>query len=182
MLFTETKLSGAFIIDLERRTDGRGFFARAFCAEEFARHGLSSSFVQMNISVSSSLGTVRGLHYQAGPAAETKVVRCTRGAVFDVIVDLRAGSPTYLMHVGVRLTAENRRALYVPRMFAHAYQALTDAAEVLYQVDAMYAPDSERGLRYDDPTLGIDWPVPVTVVSEKDRAWPLIVPGAPVEV
>lgn len=182
MLFTETELSGAYIIDLERRTDQRGFFARAFCAQEFARHGLPTNFVQMNISFSSAKGTVRGLHYQAGPAAESKVVRCTRGAVFDVIVDLRPHSSMYLRHVGVQLTAENRRALYVPKMFAHAYQALADDVEVLYQVDSVYAPESERGLRYDDPALGIEWPEPVTVVSEKDRAWPLIVPGSRVDV
>lgn len=182
MLFTETELSGAFIIDLERRADQRGFFARAFCAQEFAQHGLRTTFVQMNISHSSVKGTVRGLHYQVGAAAESKVVRCTRGAVFDVIVDLRPDSLTYLRHIGWQLTADNRRAFYVPKMFAHAYQALTADAEVLYQVDAMYAPGSERGLRYDDPTLGIVWPVPVTVVSEKDRAWPLILPDTRVEV
>ncbi len=174
MLFAETRLRGAFTIDLEPRVDPRGFFARAFCTREFEQHRLTTSFVQMNISSSAAKGTVRGLHYQDGAASETKLVRCTRGAIFDVIVDLRRGSPTYLQHVVVTLTSENRRALYVPKMFAHGFQALTDGVEVLYQVDSFYAPEAERGLRYDDPVLAIRWPEAVTVVSEKDRLWPLL--------
>jgi dTDP-4-dehydrorhamnose 3,5-epimerase len=182
MLFTETQILGAFIIDPEPRVDHRGFFARAFCAWEFERNGLATSFVQMNISSSVVKGTLRGLHYQLGPAAETKVVRCTRGAIYDLIVDLRPGSATYLQHIGVTLTAENHRALYIPKLFAHAYEALSDDVEVLYQVDSFYAPDHERGLRYDDPALAIKWPETVTVVSEKDRAWPLIVSGSRIAV
>lgn len=174
MLFTETDLRGAFVIDLERRGDERGFFARAFCTEEFARQGLVGVFVQMNVSFSAAKGTIRGLHYQTPPAAETKLVRCTRGAIYDVIVDLRPESPTFRKHVGVELTADNRRALYVPKSFAHAFQSLTDDVEVLYQVDAPYAPQFECGLRHDDPALAIRWPLPVTVVSEKDRSWPLL--------
>ncbi|HXH38961.1 MAG TPA: dTDP-4-dehydrorhamnose 3,5-epimerase [Thermoanaerobaculia bacterium] len=174
MRFTETRIPGAFVIDPEPRVDERGFFARVFCAREFAEHGLSESFVQMNISASTAKGTLRGLHYQREPASETKVVRCTRGAIYDVIVDLRPASATYLQHVGVTLTSGNHLALYIPKMFAHAYQALCDDVEVVYQVDSFYSPGHERGLRYDDPVLGIRWPETVTVVSEKDRTWPLI--------
>jgi dTDP-4-dehydrorhamnose 3,5-epimerase len=173
VLFTPTELNGAYVIDLERRGDARGFFARAFCADEFARHGLATTFVQMNISFTAEEGTIRGLHYQIGDAAETKVVRCTRGAVYDVIVDLRPDSPTFGKHIGVELTAENRRAVYVPKMFAHGHQALTGDVELLYQVDAFYQPGAERGIRFDDPALAIAWPKAVTVVSEKDRSWPL---------
>ncbi len=174
MRFTETKLPGAYIIDVDLHADDRGFFARAFCAREFADKGLNPAFVQANISFNAKKGTLRGLHYQIEPAAETKLVRCTRGAIYDVIVDLRPGSPTYLQHAGVELTAENRRALYVPKMFAHGYQTLSDDAEVVYQVDAFYEPTLERGLRYDDPRLQIEWPEPVTAISNKDRAWALL--------
>jgi dTDP-4-dehydrorhamnose 3,5-epimerase len=172
VLFTPTELSGACVVDLEPRGDARGLFARAFCADEFARHGLVTAFVQMNVSFTAAKGTIRGLHYQIGDAAETKLVRCTRGAIFDVIVDLRPGSPTFGKHIGVELTADNRRAVYVPKMFAHGHQALTDDVELLYQVDAFYQPAAERGIRFDDPALAIVWPEPVTVVSEKDRSWP----------
>ena len=174
MLFHETEISGAYVIELERRVDPRGFFARAFCAREFESHNLATNFVQMNISCSSKKGTLRGLHYQTGLASETKVIRCIRGAIYDVIVDLRPGSPTYLRHASVTLTADNGKAFYVPKMFAHAYQALADDVEVLYQVDAFYSAEHERGLRYDDPALAIPWPETVTVVSEKDRSWPLL--------
>ena len=174
MIFTETKLAGAWILDLERREDDRGFFARTFCQNEFTDHGLLPVVAQCNLSYNHEAGTLRGMHYQLPPAAETKLVRCTAGAIYDVIVDLRPESPTYLQHVGVELTAENRRALYVPGMFAHGYQALTDGAEVSYQVGEFYTPGAERGLRHDDPTLGIDWPVPVTVISDKDANWPLM--------
>lgn len=177
MLFTETRLTGAFIVDPELMADQRGGFARVFCAREFESKGLNTTFLQVNISYNPRKGTLRGLHYQLEPAPETKLVRCTSGAVYDVIVDLRPGSPTYLQHVCVELTADNHRAIYVPRMFAHGYQTLRGAAEVMYQVDEFYAPGCERGLRYDDPALAIQWPEPVTAISDKDRAWPLIATG-----
>ena len=177
MLFTETPLVDAFFIDLERRSDDRGFFARSFCAAEFEAHGLKPAVAQCNLSFNHHRGTLRGMHYQTAPATEVKLVRCTRGAIYDVIVDLRPHSPTYMQHLGVELSEENRRALYVPEMFAHGYQALTDGAEVTYQVSESYTPGCERGLRHDDPALGIVWPIPVTVISEKDMAWPLIKTG-----
>jgi dTDP-4-dehydrorhamnose 3,5-epimerase len=174
MIFTETELKGAFIIDLEERRDDRGLFARTFCAKEFEEHGLKPTVAQCNLSFNHKKGTLRGMHYQVAPAVETKLIRCTHGAIYDVIVDMRPDSPTYLSHIGVELTAENRRALYVPEMFAHGYQALTDKAEVVYQVGEFYTPGYERGLRYDDPILKINWPLSVSEISEKDRAWPLI--------
>lgn len=173
MLFTETKLKGAFIIDLEQRQDHRGFFARTFCAHEFEAHGLKPSVAQCNLSFNYKKGTLRGMHYQIAPACETKLIRCTQGAIYDVIIDMRPDSPTYLEHIGVELTAENRRALYVPEMFAHGYQALTDGAEVVYQVGEFYTPGYECGLRYNDPTFGIEWPLHVDEISDKDAAWPL---------
>lgn len=174
MIFTETKLRGAFIVDLDVRGDERGFFARTFCQHEFEAHGLKPTVAQCNLSFNHKAGTLRGMHYQLAPAAETKLVRCTRGAILDVIVDLRKDSPTYLQHVAVELSEDNRRALYVPELFAHGYQALTDGAEVTYQVGEFYTPGFERGLRFDDPALGIRWPLPVTALSEKDAAWPLL--------
>jgi dTDP-4-dehydrorhamnose 3,5-epimerase len=174
MLFTETKLKDAFIIDLEHRQDARGFFARSFCAQEFEDYGLKSAVAQCNLSFNYRQGTLRGMHYQIAPATETKLIRCTQGAIYDVIVDMRPESPTFLEHIGVELTAANRRALYVPELFAHGYQALTDEAEVTYQVSEFYTPGYERGLRYDDPLLGIQWPLPVTEISPKDATWPLL--------
>lgn len=174
MRFTETDLPGAFVVDLEPVTDQRGLFARAFCADEMAEHGLEATVVQANLSHNPRRGTLRGFHYQVPPAAETKLVRCTRGAVLDVIVDLRPGSPSYLQHVAVELTADNRRSLYVPALFAHAYVTLADDTEVTYLVSERYTPGAERGIRFDDPALGVQWPVDVTVVSDKDRAWPLL--------
>jgi len=171
MRFTETKLAGAYIIDLERREDDRGFFARAFCQREFAEHGLNTRIAQANVAFNRDTGTLRGMHFQFPPAAETKLVRCTRGAIVDVIVDVRPESPTYLEHVAVELTAENGRALYVPERFAHGYQVLADETETSYQVGEFYAPELEGGLRYDDPRLGLDWPLPVVEMSEKDRGW-----------
>lgn len=173
MIFTETKLKGAFIVDVELLADQRGAFARTFCAQEFEQHGLKSTVAQCNLSFNHKAGTIRGMHYQIPPAAETKLVRCTKGAIYDVIVDLRPASPTYRQHIGVELSADNRRALYVPELFAHGYQALTDGAEVVYQVGEFYTPGYERGLRYDDPAFGISWPLSVTVISEKDASWPL---------
>lgn len=173
MIFTETRLKDAFIIDLEPRQDHRGFFARTFCAREFSDLGLKPTVAQCNLSFNSKPGTLRGMHYQTAPATETKLVRCTQGAIYDVIIDMRPDSPTFLSHIGVELTAENRRALYVPEMFAHGYQTLTDAAEVVYQVGEFYTPGYESGLRYNDPAFGIEWPLAVTEISEKDAAWPL---------
>lgn len=174
MIFTETELKGAYIIDLEEKHDHRGFFARTFCAQEFEAHGLKPTVAQCNLSFNHKKGTLRGMHYQISPAAETKLIRCTQGAIYDVIIDMRPESPTYLQHVGVELTAENRRAFYVPEMFAHGYQALTDGAEVVYQVGEFYTPGYERGLRYNDPFFNIQWPVEVTEMSEKDQNWPLM--------
>ena len=174
MIFTETKLSGAFIIDLERREDDRGFFARAFCQNEFTDHGLKPVIAQANLAFNKHQGTLRGMHFQFPPAAETKLVRCTRGAIVDIIVDLRPESPTYLQHVAVELSADNHRALYVPERFAHGYQVLEDITETSYQVGEFYTPEAEGGLRYDDPRLGLTWPLPVTEITEKDRGFPLL--------
>jgi dTDP-4-dehydrorhamnose 3,5-epimerase len=174
MIFTETKLSGAFIVDIEKRGDERGFFARSFCQREFEAHGLKTLVAQCNVSFNHNAGTVRGMHFQYPPAAETKFVRCTRGAIVDVIVDLRPESPTYLQHVAVELTAENRRGLYVPERFAHGYQVLCEGTETTYQVGEFYTPAAESGLRYNDPQLAIEWPVPVSDLSPKDSAWPLL--------
>ena len=172
MRFTPTRLSGAFILDPERREDERGHFARTFCRREFEAHGLRPDIAQANTAWNARTGTLRGMHYQVPPAAETKLVRCTRGALWDVIVDLRPDSPTFLEHVGVELSAANGRQLFVPELFAHGYVTLADDTEAAYQVGAFYAPDAERGIRYDDPALGIVWPVPVEVISDKDAAWP----------
>lgn len=174
MIFTETPLSGAFLVDLERRGDVRGFFARTFCAGEFAAHGLVTDFVQANTSLSAEPGTLRGLHYQEPPAEETKLIRCVAGAMWDVIVDLRSGTPTFRQSFGTELSAENGRQMYVPKGFAHGFLTLTADTMAAYMVDELYTPGAERGLRYDDPVLGIDWPVAPQVVSDKDRAWPLI--------
>ena len=171
MIFTETRLKGAFIIDLERRTDERGYFARAFCQNEFGAHGLKSVIAQANIASNLKKGTLRGMHFQYPPAAETKLVRCTRGAILDIIVDLRPESPTYLQHVAVELNEDNMTALYVPERFAHGYQALRDNTDTSYQVGEFYTPDAEGGLRYDDPRLRLEWPLPVAVISPKDEAF-----------
>jgi len=171
MLFTETKLKGAFIIDLERRDDERGFFARAFCQNEFAAHGLKPVIAQCNIGFNKKKGTLRGMHFQYPPAAESKLVRASRGAVLDIIVDLRPESPTYLQHITVELSADNRRGIYIPERFAHGYQALEDDTETTYHVGEFYTPGAEGGLPYDDPRLGLTWPLPVTAMSDKDREW-----------
>jgi len=171
VIFTETKLKGAFIIDLERREDDRGFFARGFCQNEFAAHGLKPLIAQANLAFNKRTGTLRGMHFQYPPHAETKLVRATRGTILDIIVDLRPESPTYLQHVEVELSADNHRALYVPERFAHGYQALEDATETSYQVGEFYAPGSEGGLSPFDPRLGLKWPLPVSVISPKDAAW-----------
>jgi dTDP-4-dehydrorhamnose 3,5-epimerase len=171
MIFSETILQGAFIIDLERHEDARGFFARAFCQREFAAQGLKPVIAQANIGFNRRKGTVRGMHFQYPPAAETKLVRCSRGAVLDIIVDLRPESSTYLQHVTVELTADNHRGIYIPERFAHGYQALEDDAETTYQVGEFYTPGSEGGLLYNDPLLRLDWPLPVADLSDKDRTW-----------
>lgn len=174
MIFKETSLQGVYIIDLELLKDDRGAFARTFCAQTFEERGLRPAVAQCNLSFNHKRGTLRGLHFQIPPAAETKLVRCTRGAIYDVVVDMRKASPTYLTHVGVELSAENRRSLYVPEWFAHGYQTLTENAEVIYQVGEFYTPGYERGLRYNDPKLAIDWPLPVSTISTKDATWPLL--------
>ncbi len=171
MIFTETKLKGAFILDLELREDSRGFFARSFCQHEFAAHGLKPVIAQANVAFNKFKGTLRGMHFQFPPAAETKLVRATRGAILDIIVDLRPESPTYLQHVAVELSADNHRALYVPERFAHGYQVLEDITETSYQVGEFYAPGTEGGLLYSDERLGLRWPLPVTESSPKDAVW-----------
>ena len=172
MIFRETILKGAYIIEPERREDSRGFFARVWCRKEFLAEDLNGQLVQSNISYNKEKGTLRGMHYQVEPFAEVKLVRCTMGAIYDVIIDLRPQSPTYLQWVAVELTAENRKMLYVPENFAHGYQTLVDNTEVFYQVSQFYVPDSEGGVRYNDPAFGIKWPMEVQVISDKDRSWP----------
>jgi dTDP-4-dehydrorhamnose 3,5-epimerase len=174
LIFTETKLKGAFIIDIEPRADDRGFFARVFCQHEFADHGLKPLIAQANIAFNKKKGTLRGMHFQCPPAPETKLVRATRGAILDIICDLRPESPTYLDHIAVELTADNHRAIFVPERFAHGYQALEDNTETSYQVGEFYAPNTEGGLRHDDPRLGLTWPLPITEISPKDAAWKLL--------
>jgi dTDP-4-dehydrorhamnose 3,5-epimerase len=164
-----------FIVGLERLEDERGFFARSFCVDEFAALGLDPSFVQCNISWNRRAGTVRGMHFQQPPAAESKLVRCTRGAIYDVVVDLRPDSPAYRTHVGIELTADNRDALYIPAgAVAHGFQTLVDDTEVSYQMGERYTPSAARGVRFDDPALAIRWPLAVTSVNAKDTEWPLL--------
>jgi dTDP-4-dehydrorhamnose 3,5-epimerase len=171
VIFTETELPGAFVIDLERREDSRGYFARAFCQNEFTEHGLKPVIAQANVAFNNIAGTLRGMHFQYPPKAETKIVRCTRGAILDIIVDLRPESSTYLQSVSVDLNEDNGRALYVPERFAHGYQTLVDRTETSYHVGEFYAPETEGGLAYDDPRLRLEWPLPVAVISEKDAQW-----------
>jgi dTDP-4-dehydrorhamnose 3,5-epimerase len=171
MIFNETTIKGAIVIEMERREDNRGFFARAFCQKEFTEHGLKPIIVQANVAFNRKRGTLRGMHFQYPPTAETKLVRCTRGSILDIIVDLRPESPTYLNHIAVELTADNHRALYVPERFAHGYQVLEDDTETSYQVGEYYTPGSEGGLRYDDPRLRLKWPLLVREISEKDANW-----------
>lgn len=174
MIFTETKLKGAFVIDVERHEDGRGFFARAFCQREFEEHGLKPVIAQSNIAFNKKKGTLRGMHFQYPPAAETKLVRCTRGAILDIIVDLRPESPTYLDYIAIELSSDNYRCLYVPERFAHGYQALEDQTETSYQMGEFYAPGYEGGMHYSDSRLGLVWPLPVNEISVKDAGWPKI--------
>jgi dTDP-4-dehydrorhamnose 3,5-epimerase len=179
MKFVATPLAGAFVVELEELADERGFFARSFCREEFERHGLVPTVAQCNVSYNARRGTLRGLHYQGEPHPEAKLVRCTRGAVWDVAVDLRPGSPTRYRWFALELSADNRRALYVPAGFAHGFQSLADASEVLYQMSESYRADLARGVRWDDPRLAISWPVAPAIVSERDRALPLAGDAAP---
>lgn len=172
MIFHETALKGAFTIDLDRLEDERGFFARSWCVKEFQAKGLDAGLVQCNVSYNKLRGTLRGMHYQVAPAAEVKVVRCTSGAIHDVIADLRADSPTYKKTFSVLLSAENRRSLYIPKHFAHGFITLTADTEVLYQMSEYYVPDCARGFRWDDPSFKITWPEQVRVISEKDRTYP----------
>ena len=171
MQFSATKLEGAWVIEPQLHKDSRGFFARTYCAREFREKNLVDHFVQCNTSWNAHKGTVRGLHYQLPPSSEVKLVRCTAGALLDIIVDLRPDSPTYLRHVAIELTAANRLALYIPEMFAHGFQTLEESTEVFYQMSEFYAPKLARGLRYDDSKLAIKWPLPVTSISDQDLGW-----------
>lgn len=177
MQFVDTNINGAYVVELDRLEDERGFFARAFCRNEFESAGLNNNIVQANYSRNSFKGTLRGMHYQVNPAPETKFVRCVRGSIVDIIVDVRPQSETYLQHVAVELSASNGTALFVPEGCAHGFQTLEDNSDVLYLVSGYYTPDCERGLRHNDPALGLKWPIPVAHISEKDSKWPLMAEG-----
>lgn len=172
MIFTPTPLAGATLIDLQPQVDTRGYFARTFCEREFAEHGLPARMVQGNVSFTHRAGTLRGMHWQAAPHQEDKLVRCLHGAIWDTIVDLRPHSPTYCRWLGVALSEDNGRMLLVPRGFAHGFMALSDNAVVSYQVSEFHAPGTQCGARYDDPAFGIEWPAPVRQIADKDLAWP----------
>jgi dTDP-4-dehydrorhamnose 3,5-epimerase len=174
MIFIETTFPEVFLVGLEPKSDYRGTFARAFCANEFGMKGLETQFVQANISNNKIAGTVRGLHCQCAPFEEVKIIRCIVGSVYDVVVDIREDSPTFKQWFCAELSQDNGLMMYVPRGFAHGYQTISDNATVQYMVSAYYVAESERGYRYDDPSLNIDWPLPVSAVSEKDASWPLI--------
>ena len=175
MIFTQTNLQGAYIIDIEARQDERGYFARVWCSREFEAQGLNTDLVQCNVAYNHKKGILRGMHYQGQPHAEVKLVRCTKGAVYDVIVDLRVDSPGYLKWTGVELTEENHRMLYVPEGFAHGYITLQDNSELFYQVSRFYTPGAEGGVRWNDPAIGIEWPdTGELTISAKDREWPLM--------
>ena len=176
MIFTACKLKDAYLIDLVRKDDERGFFARSYCRNEFAAHGLQPDYVQSNLSFNAHCGTLRGMHYQTKPDEEVKLVRCIRGAIYDVIIDLRKDSPTYKQWLGVELDADGRRMLYAPAGVAHGYLTLADDTEVQYQVSAFYSPESERAVRWNDPAFSIKWPIQPEVISSKDRQHPDFVP------
>ena len=176
MIFRETTLKGAFIIDLEPSEDDRGSFARFFCRREFERHGLNPTLAQGSVSFNRRRGTLRGMHYQAAPCREAKVVRCTRGSIHDVIVDLREDSPTHLQWLAVELSAANQRMVYVPEDFAHGFQSLDDGSEVLYHISEFYSPEHARGLRWDDPLLNIAWPFSRLIISPRDLSYPFLAP------
>jgi dTDP-4-dehydrorhamnose 3,5-epimerase len=172
MIFASTRLEDALVIDIEPEEDERGFFARTWCRQELAVRGLDAEIAQESVSYNRLRGTLRGLHFQRPPHEETKIVRCTRGVIFDVIVDLRPHSPSYLQWQGFELTAENRRAVYIPKGFAHGFQTLAEHCEITYQISTFYAPESARGYRYDDTAFRITWPLPLTMISERDLGWP----------
>ncbi len=172
MIFTETKLNGAFIINIEPIADERGLFARSWCRKEFEAHGLNPELAQCNISFNKKKGTLRGMHYQKPPHEEAKLVRCTKGAIFDVVIDLRPDSPTYKQWVGEELTAQNHRMFYVPRMFAHGFVTLTDSTEVFYQMSTPYVPESATGVAWDDPAFNIHWPEQPKIISQRDQSYP----------
>ena len=172
MIFTETTLKGAFVIELERLGDERGFFARSWCQKEFEAHGLNPRLVQCNISFNKKRGTLRGMHYQAAPHEEAKLVRCTMGSIYDVIIDLRPGSPTFKQHLSVFLGSSNQKMLYIPEGFAHGFLTLEDNTEVFYQMSEFFAPDHAQGFRWNDPAFGIQWPSDVKVISDRDRSYP----------
>jgi dTDP-4-dehydrorhamnose 3,5-epimerase len=172
MIFAQTELTGAYLIELQKHEDERGFFARTYCQREFEQHGLNPRCVQCNLSYNKKAGTLRGIHYQAAPYAEAKLVRCTHGAIYDVIIDLRPASPTYLQHLAVTLDSEEHNMVYVPEGFAHGFLTLVDNSYVFYQMSEFYAPESSRGVRWNDPAFGIEWPAQVKVISERDAAYP----------
>lgn len=172
MIFHQTPLVGAYVIELEQHGDERGFFARAWCAREFEQQGLVTDVAQVNLSYNKKRGTLRGMHYQVAPHDEVKLVRCIRGALYDAIIDLRKDSASYGQSFGVELSADNRKTFYVPAGFAHGFQTLEDDTEALYQVSSFYTPGAERGVRYDDARFEVQWPLPVAVISEKDANWP----------
>lgn len=174
MIIRETRLQGAYIVDLERIEDNRGFFARCWCSREFAQNGLETEFVQCNISFNAHTGTLRGMHYQRSPYGEAKLIRCTMGSIYDVIVDVRESSPTRNMWLSAELSQENRRMLYVPEGFAHGFLTLTDNTEVFYHMSKHYSPEHACGIRWDDPLLGIDWPFDILVISHRDRSYGFI--------
>jgi dTDP-4-dehydrorhamnose 3,5-epimerase len=172
MLFEKTPLAGAFVIEMEKFRDNRGFFSYSFDRAAFEKNGLPGQPLQSNISFNTKAGTLRGMHFQVAPKAQPKLVRCTAGAIFDVIIDLRPESPTHRQWFGAELSAENHRSLFIPTGFAHGFQTLRDGTEVLYEMFEWYAPDTARGVRFDDPNFGISWPLPVSVISERDRTYP----------
>lgn len=176
MIFHETELKGAYLIDLNRLEDNRGFFARTFCVNEFREHGIEFFVAQENISYNRSKHTLRGMHYQLEPHGEAKLVRCTKGAIYDVIIDLRADSPTYMQWIGVELTDQNYRMLYIPMGFGHGFMTLEDNTEVAYQMSECYVPGAGRGIQWNDPAFGIDWPAEPKIISEKDKDWPVFHP------
>lgn len=176
MIFKECKLKGAFIIEIDKKSDDRGFFARTWCKNEFEAQGLSTKFVQVNLAFNEKKGILRGMHYQKNPYEEVKLVRCTRGALYDVIIDIRKDSPTYKQWIGIELTQDNYRMLYIPEGFAHGYQTLQDHTEIIYQVSQFYTPNAEGGVRWDDPTVNIVWPeTEERNISSKDQMWPPLV-------
>ncbi len=172
MIFTETKLPGAYVIEVEKREDQRGFFGRTFCREEFEAHGLNSQVVQCNTSFNKRKGTLRGMHFQAVPFAEAKLVRCTSGSIYDVIIDLRPTSRTFKQHFAVELSAANQRMLYIPENMAHGFQTLEDDTEVFYQMSQMFSAEHARGVRWNDPAFGIEWPADERIITERDRNYP----------